>query len=216
MRGHSAQEIEKIRILLSALDPVLALAHGAAGPFEWRVSEAGFAGLARIIIGQQVSTASANAIWSRFKAGVGELSARAVMEHDVEALKAFGLSKSKAIYVLGIAESVAAGELDFERLRDLQDDDAIGHLTALKGVGRWTAEVYLMFCEGRTDVFPAGDLALQEGFRLAAGAKVRPSEKEFYSCAERWRPYRGVAAHLLWAYYRVIKNARVAPGPPGV
>jgi DNA-3-methyladenine glycosylase II len=90
-------------------------------------------------------------------------------------------------------------------LPKLSDEEAIAMLTALKGVGRWTAEIYLMFCEGRTDLFPAGDLALQEGFRWASGAEARPTQKELYAHSERWRPHRGVAAHLLWSYYRAVK-----------
>jgi DNA-3-methyladenine glycosylase II len=207
--GHTAQEITKIRRLLSSLDPALALAHKAAPAFEWRVSKAGFPGLARIIVGQQVSTASANSIWTRFVAGVGEPSPRSVTAHDVESLKTFGLSRPKAVYIHGIATAVTEGSLDFANLADLDDEQAIAHLTALKGVGRWTAEAYLMFCEGRTDVFPAGDLALQEGFRFAAQARSRPSEKQLYARAERWRPYRGVAANLLWAYYRGVKTGAI-------
>lgn len=204
--GHSGAEIQKIRVLLGSLDPALALAHSASAPFEWRNREAGIAGLARIVIGQQVSTASADSIWNRFSAGIGELSAQAILACSIGDLKAFGLSSSKAIYVQGIAKALTTGALDFERLRVLEDEDAIAHLMALKGVGRWTAEVYLMFCEGRTDVFPAGDLALQEAFRCAARAALRPSATELCARAERWRPHRGVAAHLLWSYYRGVKG----------
>jgi DNA-3-methyladenine glycosylase II len=208
-RVQSARDIEAVRTELSGLDPVLAVAHAAVGPFEWHVRESGFAGLVRLITEQQVSTASAAAIWKRFRAGVGAVTANNLKAFDVDTLKTFGLSRPKAVYVRAIADAEATGAIDFARLPELSDEEAIGQLTALKGVGRWTAEVYLMFCEGRTDLFPAGDLALQEGFRLAARAGARPSEKELYARAERWRPYRGVAANLLWSYYRDVKSGDI-------
>lgn len=101
--------------------------------------------------------------------------------------------------------------MNFDGLIHLQDDEAVARLTALKGVGRWTAETYLMFCEGRLDVFPAGDVALQEAVRVADLAEARLSEKALYERAEAWRPYRGVAAHLLWAYYGRLKRGEIAP-----
>ncbi|QJW93936.1 DNA-3-methyladenine glycosylase family protein [Frigoriglobus tundricola] len=205
----SARDIEAVRVELSGRDPALAVAHAAAGPFEWHVRESGFAGLVRLITEQQVSTASAAAIWKRFAAGVGSVTANNLKAFDVDTLKTFGLSRPKAVYVRAVADAEAAGAIDFTRLPELSDEEAIAQLTALKGVGRWTAEVYLMFCEGRTDLFPAGDLALQEGFRLAARARARPSEKDLYARAERWRPYRGVAANLLWSYYRDVKSGEI-------
>jgi DNA-3-methyladenine glycosylase II len=205
----STQDIEAVRIKLSELDPVLALAHEAVEPFEWHVRERGFAGLIQLIIEQQVSTASAAAIWKRFKAGVGKVTSKNLRKFEVDTLRTFGLSGPKAVYVLGIAEAEMTGAIDFGHLVELEDEEAIEKLTELKGVGRWTAEVYLMFCEGRTDLFPAGDLALQEGFRLAARGNNRPSEKELYARAESWRPYRGVAANLLWSYYRSVKSGEI-------
>jgi DNA-3-methyladenine glycosylase II len=193
----SAQDIEVVRIKLSDLDPVLAEAHAVVEPFEWRVRERGFAGLIQLITSQQVSTASAAAIWKRIQAGVGTVTAKNLMSIDLDALKTFGLSRPKALYVQAIANAETSGAIDFTHLAKLNDEDAIEKLTELKGVGRWTAEVYLMFCEGRTDLFPAGDLALQEGFRLAARAEKRPTEKELYARAESWRPNRGMAANLL-------------------
>jgi DNA-3-methyladenine glycosylase II len=208
-RVQSARDIETVRTQLSERDPVLAVAHAAVGPLEWHVRERGLAGLVRLITEQQVSTASAAAIWKRFKAGVGDVTAKNLKAFDVDTLKTFGLSRPKAVYVRAVAEAEATGAIDFTRLVELSDEEAIEQLTALKGVGRWTAEVYLMFCEGRTDLFPAGDLALQEGFRVAARADQRPSEKELYARAEGWRPYRGVAANLLWSYYRDVKSGDI-------
>lgn len=205
----SAQEIEAIRTRLSALDPVLAVAHETAAPFEMHMREPGFVGLIQLIIEQQVSVAAADAIWRRFEAGVGKVTPANVRKFDVDTLRTFGLSRQKAVYVWGIAEAAATGAMDFERLEKLRDEEAIETLTALKGVGRWTAEVYLMFCEGRTDMFPAGDLALQEGFRWAIRGKHRPTEKELYARAEQWKPYRGIAANLLWSYYSGVKSGKI-------
>ena len=205
----STEEIEQIRVRLSELDPVLAIAHAAVKPFEWHVRQSGFAGLVQMIIEQQVSVAAARAIWNKFKSGVGEVTATHLMTFDVHTLRTLGLSRPKAAYVRGIAEAESSGAINFARLPGLNDKEAVETLTALKGVGRWTAEVYLMFCEGRTDFFPAGDLALQEGYRLAARKKHRPTEKQLYARAERWHPHRGVAANLLWSYYRAVRSGAV-------
>ena len=213
-RMQSTVDIEEIRSLLSGMDEVLAIAHAAVEPFEWRIRESGFVGLIRMIIGQQVSVAAADGIWNKFKTGVGNVTSKDLIKFDVDTLESFGLSRPKAMYVLGIAEAEASGAIDFAHLTELRDEEAIERLTALRGVGRWTAEVYLMFGEGRTDLFPAGDLALQEGFRVAARKTQRPTEKALYARAERWRPNRGVAANLLWSYYRGVRSGQVVlPNP---
>jgi DNA-3-methyladenine glycosylase II len=207
MKRHLAEEIRIARFALAKLDTGLARAHDAAPLFAWRVKERGFAGLVRLVLEQQVSIASALAIWQRLEAGLGQVTAEVALRHDVEQLKRYGLSGPKARYVLAIAEAEREGRLNFDLLKDMNDLDATAHLVAVNGVGRWTAEVYLMGCEGRTDVFPAGDLALQEGLRLADGATVRMTEKALYARAEAWRPYRGVAALLLWSYYGQSKKS---------
>jgi len=208
----SAAEIEAARRRLSAADPVLAIAHAEVAPFEWRIRDAGFIGLVQLICEQQVSVASAAAIWKRLQQGVGTVTAENVSTFDVETLRTFGLSRPKAVYVRALADAESSGAIDFGRLRDLDDEAAIEALTALKGIGRWTAEVYLMFCEGRTDLFPAKDLALQESYRWAARTPARPTEKELSERARRWQPDRGIAAHLLWCYYRAIKAGTI-PAP---
>jgi DNA-3-methyladenine glycosylase II len=164
-----------------------------------------------MIVEQQVSIASAAAIWRRLEEGLGEVTPVAVLSREVEALRGFGLSAPKARYALGLAEAVQQGQINFEELDQLDDPGAVASLTALKGIGRWTAETYLMFCHGRMDVFPAGDVALQEAHRVAAGLVARCSEKTLYLTAEAWRPYRGVAAHLLWAYYSSLKRGEAKP-----
>jgi DNA-3-methyladenine glycosylase II len=158
----------------------------------------------RLILEQQVSVASAAAIWARLEKGLGTVTPKSVLAQDI---KRFGLSTQKARYVSALAEAHQDGRLNFTQLRKQNDEKAVASLVALHGIGRWTAEAYLMFCEGRTDFFPAGDLALQEALRLADGAEQRLGEKALYARAERWRPHRGVAAHLLWAYYGAVKRA---------
>ena len=164
-----------------------------------------------MIVEQQVSVAAGAAIWGRLEAGLGGVTAEALLTRPLEDLLPYGLSRPKARYVRGLAEAQADGRLDFAALRGLDDAGAVAALTALTGVGRWTAETYLMFCEGRLDVFPGGDVALQEAMRWADRAEVRPDEKAAYLRAERWRPYRGVAAHLLWACYGAVKRGEIAP-----
>lgn len=203
--------IAAARARLAALDPALARLEAATPLFEWRMRPRGLYGLAKMIVEQQVSVSAAAAIWGRLEAGLGEVTARTLLDRQPDDLRPFGLSGAKARYVVGLAQAEAEGRIDFEGLRRLDDDQAIAALTGLKGVGRWTAETYLMFCEGRLDVFPAGDVALQEAMRWADRAELRPTEKAAYLRAEQWRPFRGVAAHLLWRCYGAVKRGEIAP-----
>lgn len=205
----SPDEIRAARDHLAAVDPALKRADEATPEFPWRKWEGGYRGLLKIITGQQVSNHAADAIWARLEAGTGGVTPTSILRYDIDGLKAFGLSRPKARYALAIAGAERDGVIDFNAMPDLADEAALGALTNLIGVGRWTAEVYLTFCEGRLDFFPAGDLALQEGLRLADGADARPTEKALYARAEAWRPHRGVAAHLLWAYYGVVKRGEI-------
>ncbi len=205
------EDVAAARLALVALDPALARAHAATPVFDWRVREGGFAGLLRMIVDQQVSLASAAAIWKRVEAGLdGEVTPEAALARDIETLRSFGLSIQKARYAHEIARAQTEGRIDFAHLERLSDDEAVAALVAIKGVGKWTAETFLMFCEGRTDLFPAGDVALQEAMRWADGAAVRPNEKAAYARAEIWRPHRGVAAHLLWGWYGGVKRGEIA------
>ena len=196
-------EIDKARQALAALDPLMANAHTMVPPIAWRVREAGFGGLVRQIVGQQVSVAAADAIRRRMIDGLGgALTPATVLAADEALLRGFGLSGQKVRYVRAIAEAADI----FDRLGGLDDEAAVAELMAIKGVGRWTAETYLMFSEGRVDLFPAGDIALQEGLRLLETSDARLSEKHLYARAEGWRPYRGVAALLLWAVYQIARG----------
>lgn len=208
----SAETLFAARAALVELDPALAHAHAVTPEFPWRTREGDFAGLLRLLVEQQVSTASAAAIWRRVEAGLGEVAPTRVLAAEIEDLRGLGLSLPKARYAHAIAAACAEGRLDFAALRALPDAEAVARLTAVKGVGRWTAEVYLMFCEGRPDVFPGGDVALQEAVRWADRAERRPTEREACARAEAWRPHRSVAAHLLWRWYGGVKRGELTTG----
>lgn len=202
-------ELAAAREALAVADPALARAHAQTPAFEWRVRQAGFVGLFRMIVEQQVSVASAASVWSRLEAGLGGITPENLLAHDLDTLRGMGLSRQKAGYGKGMARAQLEGTIDLEHLATLSDEDAIAALTALKGVGLWTAEAYLLLCEGRTDVFPGGDVALQEAIRWADRAETRPDTKAAYARAELWRPWRGVATHLLWAWYTGVKKGEI-------
>ena len=207
----SAEQIAVARLDLALRDPALARAHAQTPMFEWRVRTGGFEGLFHMIVDQQVSVASAAAIWARVVAGLdGDVTPERVLGTEIQTLRGFGLSIQKATYGHEIARAQADGRIDFDHLERLSDDEAVARLVAIKGVGRWTAETFLMFCEGRQDVFPAGDIALQEAMRWADRSPVRPREKDAGARAEMWRPHRSVAAHLLWGWYGAVRRGEVA------
>ncbi|WP_010139861.1 DNA-3-methyladenine glycosylase family protein [Oceanicola sp. S124] len=184
---------------LAATDPGLARIATPLPPLRRRAP--GFATLLQAIIGQQVSTASAAAIWARLE-GAGLTAPAPVAAAGEEGLRACGLSRPKIRYALALA---GAGT-DFDALADLPDEEVIARLVALPGIGRWTAEIYATVALGRADVIPAGDLALQEATRLLYGLSERPSEAALRDRALAWSPWRGVAARLLWAHYAVEKK----------
>lgn len=186
---------------LAAAEPRFAEALRETGPLPLRRREAGFAALLSAIVSQQVSVASANAIWARLEAA--GLTARAAMaEASDDDLRAAGLSRQKARYGRALAQSA----VDFGALAALPDAEVVRELVAVPGIGVWTAEIYAMFALGRADVFAPGDLALQEAARLLFGLPERPGEKALRAMAEAWSPWRAVAARALWAYYHVMKN----------
>ncbi len=186
---------------LVGIEPQFNKAYQATGPIELRQRKDGYASLVRTIIGQQVSVASAEAIWTRLQtANLHQLENISNASHDE--LRACGLSKQKASYLSALADA----DIDFESLEQKSDADIVTLLTSVKGIGSWTAEIYLMFCLGRADVISAGDLALQESARILFELPERPDAKAFAEMAQNWSPYRNAAAQLLWAYYHVMKN----------
>jgi DNA-3-methyladenine glycosylase II len=184
--------------------------HDFAGDPPVRRHVAGFEGLARIVVGQQLSLASAEAIWGRLALAVRPMAPRQFLLLDEEALRQAGLSRGKVRTLRAVSEAVEGG-LDLGRLAHAPDTAVHDELTAVSGIGPWSADIYLLFCLGRADAFAAGDLALQIAARAALGLKERPSRDELFAIAERWRPWRGVAAHLLWAYYKVADRALLVP-----
>lgn len=186
---------------LAALEPGFRDGLGRVGYPEPRLRTQGYETLIRTIVGQQVSVASAAAIWRKLEAALGEgVPAEVLLAADFDALRACGLSRQKQGYARSLAELTLSGDLDFARL-PADDEAAIEHLTRIKGIGRWSAEIYLLFAEGRPDVFPAGDLAVQIELGRLLGLPERPSEKQVRALAERWRPWRGAAAIFAWHHY---------------
>lgn len=186
---------------LAARDARMAQALALCGPLPLRRQADGFDALLSAIVSQQVSVASARAIWARLEAaGLTEAAAMAAATDDD--LRAVGLSRQKARY----GQALARAGLDFVALRRRPDAQVVATLVAVPGIGLWTAEIYAMFALGRADVFAPGDLALQEAARMLYGLEVRPSEKALRQMAQDWSPWRSVAARVLWAYYRVAKE----------
>jgi DNA-3-methyladenine glycosylase II len=183
---------------LAAREPRFAAALALTGPLPLRRRPDGFETLFSAIVSQQVSTASASAIWNRL-AAIGATSPAGVLAATDEALRAAGLSRQKIAY----GRAIAASGLDFAALRALPDEAIVAELTRIRGVGVWTAEIYAMFSLGRADVFAPGDLALQDAAMRLFDLDARPSEKALRQMSLAWSPWRAVAARLLWAYYRV-------------
>ena len=184
------------------LKPVLEL----TGMPALRQREPGFAGLAAIVCGQQLSTASAAAIWDRVSKAFDPFHHDAISKARAERLGRLGLSAAKIKTLKHIARELAAERLNLDVLANEEADIAHNTLTALPGIGPWTADIYLLFCLGHGDAWPAGDLAVQEAVKIGLGLKERPTAKQMAPLAEPWRPLRGAAAHLWWAYYRVLKK----------
>ena len=192
---------------LAAREPAFAKVLASHGHPEPRHSEPGATTLLRTIVGQQVSVAAARSMWAKLEAGFGtppDLSK--ILVATDEELRAAGLSRQKAGYARSLADLVLSGELDLASL-PADDEEAIALLTKIKGIGRWSAEIYLLFAEGRGDVWPAGDLAVQVEVGRLLGLPERPSEKRLRELAESWRPHRGAAAVLAWHSYNSIGTA---------
>jgi DNA-3-methyladenine glycosylase II len=186
---------------LAVREPRFADALEVAGPLPLRLKSQGFAELQSAIVSQQVSLASAAAIQRRLDAA-GMADPAKVRTASEDDLRALGLSRQKARYVKALAEA----DIDYDRLRDQPSEDVVAILTAVPGIGRWTAEIYVKFALGRADAFAAGDLALQEAARMLFDLDERPNEKALRRMAEDWSPWRSVAARILWAYYKIAKQ----------
>lgn len=187
---------------LARIDTDFARALAAAGPPPLRRRDPGFATLLRAIVAQQLSAKAAATIWERVEDAVASLEPAGLLTVGDGDLRACGLSRQKVGYCRALADDLLSGRVDLEGLAQRDDEVAIAELTKLKGIGRWTAEIYLLFALGRPDVFPADDLALMVAAQRMKRLDERPDGKALRSLAEAWRPWRGAAAHFLWHYYR--------------
>jgi len=203
---HTESDLDAAIAALIVLDPRWAAVAERSGRPPLRRREGGFAGLAQIIVSQQVSVASAAAIHGRLIAIADPFDHMSVLRARKDRLLRAGLSNAKVKTLKAIAKAIESGAIDLHLLADIPADDAHAALVALHGIGPWTADIYLLACIGHADAWPAGDLALQEAARLAFGLRQRPTAKEMGPLAEGWRPYRAVAARLLWTYYRAVKK----------
>ena len=201
--GLSAELLREHLDALGMIEPAFARAVAHAGYPEPRIRDRGYVTLLRTIVGQQISFKAADAVWKKVEAVVGDIeNPAAMMALSDEELRGAGLSRQKIGYCRSLAELVAGGTLDLHNL-PADDEEAIAALTQIKGIGRWSAEIYLLFAEGRSDIWPAGDLAVQEDVGRLLGHDVRPGEKLVRELAEGWRPYRGAAAIFAWHHYKI-------------
>jgi DNA-3-methyladenine glycosylase II len=189
---------------LVKLDADLAGIEDAAGPLPWRHRPGGFPGLLQAIMGQQISNQAAAAIWRRLAALPGATEPAGLLALDDDALRGAGLSRPKILHSRALAEAFADGRLHEDTLATMDDEAAIAAIASIRGMGRWTAEVYLVFALGRHDVFPAGDLALAASAAHLKSLSERPGPVPLRALAEQWRPWRALAARLLWHHWRHI------------
>ena len=201
--GLSAEQLGEALAALGRLEPRIAKVISDLGLPEPRIRPRGYETLLRTIVGQQVSVKAAAAVWNKLEAARGDLTnPDSVLSASFDELRACGLSRQKQGYARSLAELVKSGELDLHNL-PVDDEEAIALLTQVKGIGRWSAEIYLLFAEGRLDIWPAGDLAIQIAVGRILGMDARPTEKETRLLAESWRPHRGAAAILAWHEYNI-------------
>jgi DNA-3-methyladenine glycosylase II len=212
--GISAEDLKASLDALARIEPAFARALGEAGYPEPRHSAPGYTTLLRTIVGQQVSIQAAASMWSKLQALVGEeCGPDAILAASDETLRAAGLSRQKASYARSLAEEVLSGRLDLGNLAEA-DEAAIAELVRVKGIGRWSAEIYLLFAEGRQDVWPAGDLVVQIQVGRLMGMAEKPGERRVREIAQGWRPHRGAAAVFAWHHYKLPKTGAAATAAP--
>ncbi len=199
-------DLEQGMTMLSALDPRWTAIIARTGLPPLRRREGGFPGLAAIIVSQQLSVASARAVWARVETVLAPLTPERILAASDEEMRLSGLSRPKQRALRATAAALAEGRLAFEALDDATPEQVHALMTAISGIGPWTADIYLLFCLHHRDGFAPGDLAIQEAARVAFDLPARPRAAELEALAEAWRPWRGVAARLLWAYYATLKS----------
>ena len=200
---------------LIRLDTDFGRIEAAAGPLPWRTRARGFPGLFQAIVGQQISNGAAAAIWRRVAALPGALEPGGLLALDGEALRKAGLSRPKVLHVQALAAAFVDGRLSEPALAAMADEEAVSALSAVRGMGRWTAEVYLLFALEREDVFPSGDLALAASIADLKGMAARPNPAALRRMAEAWAPHRAMAARLLWHHWRFRTGRPTMDDPPG-
>lgn len=198
-------DLEEGMAALTRLDPAWEALIARTGIPPLRRRASGFLSLASIIVSQQLSVASARAVWARVESVLAPLTPERVLTANDDEMRLSGLSRPKQKTLRAVATAIAEGRLDLAALEEASPEFVHEHMTAVSGIGPWTADVYLLFCLGHRDGFAAGDLAVQEAAKVAFGLEARPKPAELLALAEAWRPWRGVAARLLWAYYAVLK-----------
>ncbi|HET8612951.1 MAG TPA: DNA-3-methyladenine glycosylase 2 family protein [Sphingomonas sp.] len=205
--GLTIEKLHASLAMLAAIEPAFARGIERVGLPDPRISDRGYVTLLRTIVGQQVSVHAARAVWGRLEAALGDIAdPERLLAASDETLRAAGLSRQKTGYARSLAGLVASGELDLHHLPE-DDEEAIAQLVRIKGIGRWSAEIYLLFAEGRPDIWPAGDLAVQVETGRLLGLAERPSEKQTRALAESWRPHRGAAAIFTWHHYNTNAGA---------
>ena len=199
--GLTAKRIKDGLDALAKGDPRVAEQLERVGYPEARIRDRGYKTLLRTIVGQQVSVAAASSMWNKLEAELGEdFTPSCLLKRDFDTLRACGLSRQKQGYARSLCELVEEGAINFDAM-PADDEEAIEQLTLIKGIGRWSAEIYLLFAEGRVDIWPAGDLAVQEGVKRLLELEERPKEKETRALGEQWSPHRGPMAIFTWHYY---------------
>lgn len=205
-RIRSEQDIGQGVAALEKACPVIRQVLAATGMPPLRLGAPGFAGLMRIVAGQQLSVAAAGAIWSRLETRIDPMTPDQFAKTRDEDLQACGFSRPKIRTARHVSTAIAEGSLDLDALETMDVDEGIAHMCEVKGIGPWTAEIYMMFCLGHADIWPSGDLALQVALQDAYGLETRPDAPSTIPLVESWRPWRGVAARALWSYYKVCRS----------
>ena len=198
---------------LCRIDPAFARVRRAAGPLPWRTRDPGYAGLLRAICGQMISNQAATAIWNRLAALPGALEPSGLLLLDEEALRGAGLSRPKVGHVRALATACLDGRLDFAAIAAMPDEAAVALIATIPGLGPWSAEIHLLFGLQRPDVFPSGDLALAAGAAHLKGLDARPTPKALAELAKAWKPWRSLAARLLWHHWRHVTGRPTGEAP---
>ncbi len=213
MTAPNAADLTRACEALSKVDPALAKAYGQLGLPNWRSGVPEYAALARMIAYQQITTKAAATIWARVEAEFGAVTPEAILSADTDTLRGCGLSRPKVSHLNTIAEAIVTGTLNLERVCRSELGDARKELIAVRGIGPWTAELFLLYSVGAMDAFPPGDIGLMEAHKRLSASETRMEIKAFTAHAECWRPYRGVAAHLLWDWLNDLRAKEAASKP---